>query len=159
MPASTKPIIIQDTELKRVSVLTNLSLQCPAGGPADGAGSAGCATDTAGPVLWEEEEEAAVTEEQSVPLPPPLMDAYAPCINATCRIPSVLHSLTVCLRNNRWSLWNWSTCGQTQITPPPPHSCRQAHILLISNLEFRRNKKQVFQSPHIQIGPQVVFLM
>lgn len=61
MPSSTKSIIIQDTELKRVSVLTNLRLQCPAGGPADGAGSGGSATDTAGPVLWEEE---AVTEEQ-----------------------------------------------------------------------------------------------
>ena len=63
------------------------------------------------------------------PATPTLLDAYTPCIkNATCRIPSVLHSLTVCLLNNRWPRWDW--VREQWVTPsetPPPFTFLAKH--------------------------------
>ena len=92
--------------------------QCPAWWPADGDGSEGRATKSAVLVLREVEEEEDCDRGTMSPTTPTLRDAYTPCINATRRIPSVLHSLTVYFLNNRWSDWYWDTWGgHTQINP------------------------------------------
>lgn len=120
MPASTRAISIEDNRSVSQNRLIHSStmLQCPAWRPADGEGSEGPASKSAVLVLREEEEEEDCDRGTMSPTTPTLMDAYTPCINATCRIPSVLHSLTVYFPNNRRSDWYWDTWGgHTQINP------------------------------------------
>lgn len=76
----------------------------PAWGTADGAGSGGSASETAGPLLGEEVVGLCQgNNELRYPFPPGC--PHFMYQNATCRIPSALHSLTAGFPNNRWEFW------------------------------------------------------
>lgn len=143
MLARSRSIIIRDIEHKRVLVLTDL--RC------NNATRAGLGTSRWGWVRglchrscrpgasWGRRVQDCDKGTVS-PTTPTLTDAYTPCINATCRLPSVLHSLTVCILNNRLLCWNWSTWGRTQTNPSPLHISQQAFKVLclkVKTLEFK----------------------
>lgn len=121
MPASTETNAIGDVELKRVLVLTNLRpQQCynvrqMGTGQRVGGGALPQRLAGFGAFGWREEEEGdRGTMSPTTPTP----DGGCLCTvyqNAARRIPSVLHSLTVCLPNNGRSHWDWVAVIHTQI--------------------------------------------
>lgn len=105
--AAQKQTLLEMLKLKRILALNNLAatmLKVSGLGTSRWGWVRGSASETAGPLLGEEVVGLCQgNNELGYPFPPGC--PHFMYQNATCRIPSALHSLTAFFPNNRWEFW------------------------------------------------------